>query len=187
MLDEFSMGGQVSNLPAKRKELMYYLVGFTDGEGCFSVALKHQEGTRFGWVLDPVFHITQHVKYRYILEMFVKVLGCGRVIPKPGQPETLQFYVDNRRQLREKIVPFFTKHKLLVKAHDFECFARIVEGLENKQHANRETFCELVKLAFSMNLEGKQRRHSLQEFLDSMATLSTGSSETIRQTPGKPA
>lgn len=187
MLDEFSMGGKVSNLPAKRKELIYYLVGFTDAEGCFSVALKRQEGTRFGWVLDPVFHITQHANYRHILQLFAKVLGCGRVIPKPGQPETMQLYVDNRRQLHEKIVPFFRKYKLLAKARDFELFAKIVEGLENKQHENRESFCKLIKLAFKMNLEGKQRRYQLQEILEDIMSAPTGSSETIRQTPGKPA
>ena len=110
------------------------------------------------------------------------MLGCGRIIPKPGQPETLQFYTDNRRQLSEKILPFFRKYRLIGKDPDFQKFARIVEGLENKEHADKAKFIGLVKLAFEMNLEGKQRRYKLDEVLRELSQ--TGSSETIRQTPG---
>ena len=181
MLSEYKDIVELSKLPKKRSELSYYLSGFADAESCFSVALKRQEGTRFGFVLDPVFHVTQHESSRQILELYVRVLGCGRIFPKPGQPQTLQFYVDNRRQLSEKILPFFRKYRLIGKDKDFEKFARIVEGLENKEHADRESFIRLVKLAFGMNLDGKQRRYDLDTVLSEIPQ--TGSSETKRQTP----
>lgn len=170
---------QLSKLFKKGKYLAYYLVGFVDAEGCFSVALKKQEGTRFGWVLDPVFHITQHESARDVLELARAHLKCGRIIQKPGQEETLQLVVDNRKQLAEKIIPFFTKHKLLVKAKDFELFKEIVLGLERKEHSTLEGFKRLLKLAFSMNMEGKQRRYDLEEVIKGLG----GSSETLRQTP----
>ena len=180
MLNEFSDLAKVRNLPKKRKELAYYLAGFADGEGCFSVAIKKQQDTRFGWVLDPVFHVTQHKNHRNILDLYVRFLGCGRVIPKPGQPQLMQFYVDNRRQLREKITPFFERYPLLVKNHDFEIFSKIVNGLEQKQHSKLDSFVSLIKMAFMMNYLGKQRRYKLSDILNSLQ--STGSSETIRQT-----
>lgn len=181
MLSEYKHLVEPSRLPSKKSELSYYLAGFADAEGCFSVALKRQEGTRFGFVLDPVFHVTQHVQNRAVLDLFVRVLGCGRIFPKPGQPDTLQFYTDNRRQLFEKVLPFFRKYQLIGKQKDFERFARIVEGLERKEHADKEKFISLMKVAFEMNLEGKQRRYKLENVLSEMS--STGSSETIRQTP----
>lgn len=177
MLQEYNDLAKVSNLPKKRKELAYYLTGFTDAEGCFNIALKRQIDTRFGWVLDPVFHVTQHKKHLHILELYKRFLGCGRVIPKPGQPDVLQFYVDNRRQLHEKIIPFFKRHHLLVKANDFEIFSKIVIGLEEKKHSKLETFLPLIKMAFEMNYDGKQRRYKLDEVLKN---LKTGSSETTR-------
>ncbi len=169
---------ELSKLP-KRRYLNYYVLGFVDAEGCFSVSLKKQETARFGWVLDPVFHVTQHGKSRNVLELIKNALNCGRIIKKPGQPETMQFLVDNRRQLKEKVIPFFDRYELLVKNKDFGLFRRIVEGLERKEHAKPETFRELVKLAFQMNMDGKQRRYRLDEVLDSIK----GSSETIRGTP----
>ena len=181
MLTEHKDLVELSKLPKNASELLYYLAGFADAEGCFSVALKRQEGARFGFVLDPVFHVTQHKQNRAVLELYARQLGCGRIIPKPGQPDTLQFYTDNRRQLSEKILPFFRKYRLIGKDKDFQKFARIVEGLERKEHADKEQFISLVKLAFGMNLEGKQRRYNLDEVLREIS--STGSSETIRQTP----
>jgi hypothetical protein len=180
MLSEYEKFAEVSSLPKKRRELRYYLAGFADAEGCFSVSLKKQEGTRFGWVLDPVFHVTQHEQGRNVLELFVREMGCGRIIPKPGQPQVLQFYVDNRRQLKEKILPFFRQYQLLVKGKDFRLFAEIVEALERKEHADIGKFKELVRKAFEMNLEGKQRHHELEDVMRELE--SRGSSETIRRT-----
>ena len=181
MLSEYSKFVEPSKLPKKRIQLHYYLVGFADAEGCFSVALKKQKDTRFGWVLDPVFHVTQHEKNRAVLELFKAELKCGRIEAKHGQEHTLQFTVDNRRQLAEKVIPFFERRKLLVKSDDFRLFERIVSGLEKKEHANLEKFKYLITQAFKMNLDGKQRRYTLSEVLDSLA----GSSETTRQTPQK--
>ncbi len=163
---------------SKERYLKYYILGFVDGEGCFNVSLKKQDTTRFGWVLDPVFHVTQHEKSRNVLELVQKTMNCGRIIEKPGQPETLQFLVDNRRQLNEKIIPFFDRYQLLVKKTDFDLFRRIVEGLERKEHTKLEAFKELMKLAFQMNMDGKQRRYQIDDVLNSIK----GSSETTRET-----
>ncbi len=168
---------ELSKLP-KEKYLKYYIAGFADAEGCFNISLKKQETTRFGWVLDPVFHITQHKNGVEVLKIIEMTLHCGRVIPKPGQEDTLQFLVDNRRQIMEKIIPFFDEYELVVKKNDFGLFKRIVEGLENKEHAKPEPFKELIKLAFQMNMNGKQRRYKLEEVLNSIK----GSSETTRET-----
>jgi hypothetical protein len=159
-----------------QQETISYVLGFVDAEGCFSVSLKKQKTTRFGWVLDPVFHVTQHENSREILELIKNNLKCGRIIEKHGQKETLQFLVDNRKQLFEKVIPFFDRNKLLVKGNDYLLFKRIVEGLERKEHSKPKPFAELAKLAFQMNMKGKQRRHKLNEVLNDLV----GSSETVR-------
>ena len=143
----------------------YYLVGFADAEGCFSVALKKEPSTRFGWALDPLFQVTQHKSNMEILKMFKQELSCGRIIEKPGQPNLAVFIVDNRRQLVEKVIPFFEKYKLLGKRKDFELFKEIVQGLEKKMHYKKDTFIELIKKAFKMNLNGKQRHYKLEEII----------------------
>jgi len=80
-----------------------YFLGFVDGEGCFNISLKKQDSAKMRWVLDPVFHVTQHKNHKELLYNFQKMLGCGSVIKKYGQPDTMQFIVQSRRELVEKI------------------------------------------------------------------------------------
>lgn len=157
--------------------LEHYLLGFADAEGCFNVSVKRQESAKFGWVLDPLFQVTQHKSGREILEQFQQTLKCGRIIEKPGQKDLLLFLVDNRKQIAEKVLPFFEKYKPILKAKDFAIFNRVVRGLEKKEHGTREGFENLLRKIFEMNLAGKQRRYKLEQIIKTL-----GSSETIRRT-----
>lgn len=167
----------------KGKYLRYYLLGFTDAEGCFSISLKREETARFGWALDPLFQITQHKTNGEILKLFQTELRCGRIIEKPGQPDLLLYLVDNRRQLVEKIIPFFESNKLLGKNKDFERFKHVITGMENKLHHKKDTFIELIKNCYEMNLEGKQRRYRMEEVLQDIEKRE--SPETTSQTQGR--
>ncbi len=152
----------------KGRDKRYYLAGFADAEGCFSISLKKEPSARFGWALDPVFQVTQHKSGKAVLEMFRSELGCGRIIQKPGQDDMFVFLVDNRRQISEKVIPFFRKYRLVVKQKDFQVFSEIIEDMNKKLHWTKDGFIKLVKKAFRMNLEGKQRKYSLEEILSSM-------------------
>ncbi len=156
------------SLPARRKYLRYYLLGLADGEGCFTVGIKKQESAKFGWVLDPIFHVTQHRKNRAVLELFLRELRCGRIMTKYGQPDTLQFYVQNRRQIQEKILPFFRQYRPIVKAEEFRKFAAIVEALQRGDHHDLDKFKVMLGTAYTMNYEGKQRRRELFELIDDL-------------------
>ena len=155
-------------LPARGKYLRYYLLGMADGEGCFTISIKKQASARFGWVLDPIFHVTQHRDHRAVLELFRRELRCGKIIVKHGQPETLQYVVQNRREIREKVLPFFHRYKPIVKTEEFRKFAEIVEALEAGQHHDLNRFKVLLATAYTMNYEGKQRRRPLFELVDDL-------------------
>ena len=152
----------------KGRDKRYYLAGFADAEGCFSISVKKEPSARFGWALDPVFRVTQHKAGKAVLHMFRSELKCGRIIKKPGQEDTYVFLVDNRRQLTEKVIPFFRKYKLVAKQRDFQLFSEIIEDMNRKIHWTREGFIKLLKKALRMNLEGKQRKYTLEEILSSM-------------------
>ncbi len=150
----------------KTKYRRYYLLGFADAEGCFSISLKREETARFGWALDPLFQVTQHKNNREILEFYKQELRCGRIIEKSGQPDIVLFLVDNRRQLIENVIPFFERYELLAKGEDFKKFKEVVAGLEQKMHHKKETFVALIKKCYEMNLSGKQRRYKIEEVLE---------------------
>jgi hypothetical protein len=152
-----------------------WVVGFVDGEGCFSVSIHRNPNARStgGWQLHPVFHVYQHVNARDVLESLVVFFGCGRLRPKGPNSSVLTFAVDSLRDLERAIVPFFERHPLLVKQRDFRRFAAIVRAMRRREHLTASGFERAVRLAYAMNAAGKQRARTIDEIL-------AGSSETAR-------
>ena len=153
----------------------WWVGGFVDGEGCFSVSIHrnpHVRRTR-GWQFNPVFQVSQHVRYRGVLEDIRFHFGCGKVRTKGPTSTVMVYAVDRMKDLEAIILPFFETYPLRVKHDDFLAFAAIVRLLRAKAHFTTEGFERVVRLAYSMNLGGKQRARSIQEVL-------AGSSETTR-------
>jgi hypothetical protein len=153
-----------------------WVVGFVDGEGCFSVSIHrnrmmHRHG---GWQLQPAFQVYQHADHRVVLETLVSTFGCGRIRMKGPRSKVLTYTVWSLRDLGAVIVPFFEDHRLLVKADDFRSFAQIVRSMERKEHLTSLGFEQCVRLAYGMNANGKQRANKIE-------TVLAGSSETARE------
>src|SRR5665213_174064 len=143
-----------------------WVVGFVDGEGCFSVSIHAHPGVRsFGWQINPVFHVYQHQDARFVLDALVPFFGCGRVRAKGGLSSVLTYAVDGLRDLEERIIPFFCTHPPLVKQADFRRFVDIVDVLRSKAHFTPAGFEHAVRLAYAMNANGKQRKRSLYDVL----------------------
>ena len=153
----------------------HWLVGFVDGEGCFSVSvhrnsMMHRHG---GWQLQPAFHVYQHQDHREVLEAMIPTFGCGRIRPKGPRSSVLTYVVEALRDLEAAVLPFFEQHPLVVKQADFEAFSSIVRAMRRKEHLTGSGFERLVRLAYGMNANGKQRSRSMDIVL-------AGSSETAR-------
>jgi len=156
-----------------------WVVGFVDGEGCFSVsAHRNPQNARAtgGWQLHPVFHVYQHERHRAVLEAFAAVFGCGRVRSKGPGSSVLTYAVDSLLDIEGSVLPFFERYPLRVKEADFRLFAEVVRSMRRKEHLQPDGFERLVRLAYAMNADGKQRARTLEQVL-------TGSSETARQAP----
>ena len=154
-----------------------WVVGFVDGEGCFSVSIHRNDLARptGGWHIQPTFQVSQHRDHRDILEELVLFFGCGKVRSKGTNSQVDVYVVHSSRKLLERIVPFFEAHELRVKRDDFESFAFIVRAIRFRSHHRPDVFQEVVRRAYSMNARGKQRKRPIGSIL--------GSSETTREVP----
>ena|SRR3989344_4012452 len=174
-----SAGNQQERVPKNLENLHYYLAGFVDGEGSFTITI-HRHKTRFGWVIDPIFQVYQHKDNAFILYIFKKKFQCGYVSEKGGNPSCYVYCVDKIQQLKDIIIPFFDKYPLIGEKHkNFSLFKEVVFRLFEKKHFERQGFIEITKLCFQMNRNGKYRKNSLETILSSLEQSST----TIRQTP----
>ena len=81
------------------------------------------------------------------------------------------------QRMDRSIIPFFRRYPLYSQKNlDFIKFSKIVESMVKKEHLERHGLLRLMKIAYSMNRNGKYRtihKHTLN-LLES--------SETIRQT-----
>jgi hypothetical protein len=156
-----------------------YVAGFVDGEGCFSVSIRPHPTVRYGSrsVIGPVFQIYQHYDDLDLLERFKEFFGCGRITSKGPKSNVMTYAVSGRHELESIIIPFFERHPLRSsKQGDFEKFRDVVLAMQRKEHLTRDGFVRIVKLAFSMNKRGKQRRYTIEEIL-------AEPSETVRRAP----
>jgi hypothetical protein len=139
-----------------------YLSGFVDGEGCFSVGVTRRPDLRFGWQLVPEFRVSQNAERATVLETLRDVLGCGRIMENDRNRTSDRAYVlvvRRRRDLVERVIPFFERNPLLsTKRFEFETFRRVVLAMTAGEHLDEKGFEELVAAAFSMNGGGRYRR-----------------------------
>ena len=106
----------------------------------------------------------------------ILVFGCGSVRPKGPNSSVWTFAVDGLGRLDEAVLPFFEQHPPIIKRQDFDSFAEIVRSMRRKEHWSNNGFERLVRLAYGMNANGKQRSRTLEQVL-------AGSSETAREAP----
>ena len=153
----------------ERLDTAAWIVGFTDGEGCFSVSLFRNKTTKSGWQVFPEFVITQGEKSKAALEIFQEYFGCGKIYINKRydnhHEHLCRYCVRTISELNSEIIPFFKSHSLLTaKQHDFEFFAEIVQMLIEKKHMDDSGLRSIAKLIEKMN------RKKASKYLESLET-----------------
>lgn len=159
--------------------LCQYVAGFVDGEGSFHVAVQRSRFTRVGLQVIPEFHVSQNPERVEVLKLIRQVFGCGYIKANhPGHrtDRSVVLVVRNRRDLAERVIPFFEHFPLRSsKQREYQAFATIVHAMERGEHLTKMGMARILKRAFAMN-GGRYRRRRLQ---DDLGVLE--SSETVRQ------
>ena len=145
-----------------------YLCGFVDGEGCFYVGFGKRTDLPLKWQIITEFHLSQNPGGKNVLETFIKRLGCGYL--KPNHPGSLKdktwvLIVKDRKDIKNKLIPFFLEHPLqTIKRLEFLIFKQVIEVIENKQHLNENGFRRIVELVFSLP-RSTNKRYSKDKLL----------------------
>lgn len=163
----------------ERLETIGWIVGFVDGEGCFSVSiLKNPRAKlKLGWQVFCEFVVTQGAKSERSLLDIESFFKCGYIVRNKRKDnhheDLLKYCVRSIDDLQKIIIPFFERHPLrTAKRNDFDIFKIIIRKVLLKEHLSKDGLYEIADLISTMNRKKKPK------FLES--------SETIRQIPSDP-
>jgi hypothetical protein len=63
----------------ERPGVEQWIVGFVDGEGCFSCPIQKNSTMGMGWQVQPRFVVVQGEKSLPALQVLATYFGCGRI------------------------------------------------------------------------------------------------------------
>jgi len=136
-----------------------YMVGLVDGDGSFNFGFK---STRRRIV--PNFTIVQGIEDRSVLEDVQSYLDCGKVYDLQSQASRYQ--VENVTDLVGKVLPEFKENLFTTTKKDY--FYNVVEAwliLAKQGIKDDKNLIKVVELVYNMNLDGKSRKQSKEDYL----------------------
>lgn len=129
----------------------YWMVGFTAGEGCFSIRITKSLSLKTGLQVQLRFNITQHSIDKVFMNSLINFWGCGKVFLR-FKENKVDFQILKFKDLCEKVIPLFQSIPLQgVKSKDFADFCEAVEIMKTKGHLTKEGLDKLHKLKVGMN------------------------------------
>lgn len=141
----------------ERLKFIGWIVGFVDGEGCFTVSFfKHPKSRlRLKWQVFPEFVITQETKSKDAIKKIKHFFDCGAIYLNKrhdNHHENLLKYVVRNRGDLLKIISFFEEYPLLsAKKKDFQIFAKIVRMMTKGKHLQEKGLAKIRLMVREMN------------------------------------
>ena len=146
----------------ERPGIEQWVVGFVDGEGCFSISVVRNAGCLLGWQVQHEFSVTQAAPSRPALEVLQRVFECGYIIENRRtdnhREQLLRFSVKRRSDLVRAVIPFFRRYPLLTaKQYDFERFCTVLSLMGEGVHLTEAGLERIAALTEQMNRRQRSR------------------------------
>ena len=131
-----------------------WIVGFVDGEGCFSVSINKNDTMTTGFQVLPEFTVVQHEQDIKVLYALKDYFGCGvvRVNRKDKTSTRMAYRVRGLTHLLDIISPFFMKHQFKTyKNVEFRKFRQVLLIMQDERHLTLEGINEIRQIINTMN------------------------------------
>lgn len=133
-----------------------YLVGLTDGEGCFYVNLRPKSDKRPSSTVELHFYLKLRIDHFDLLEKVKRSFGCGAVYiqteNRPNHSECYRFEINSRRDIFGVLLPFFDKYPLQgPKQKQYLLFRQVAEIVRDNPRLTDKELSKIEKLKQKMN------------------------------------
>lgn len=137
------------------KEILIYLAGFIDGDGCINAQIVRRKDYKLGFQIRVSIAFFQKTSRYFFIEWIHSIIKCGVIrIRKDGISEYTIIGIKNVRPFLEKISPF-----LIVKKKQSDLLLEIMKEMELNSNKDKSSFlnlCKKVDLFMSLN-DSKKR------------------------------
>lgn len=151
----------------------YFVTGFIDGEGCFSISITSHNKTQTGWGVKISFTLDLHKKDKALLEQIRNYFGVGKIHISGEQ--SLQFRVDSVKELLV-ILDHLEKYPLITtKREVFETWKQSFNIVKNKEHLTLPGLTKVVRIKGSINRGLSDKLKTAFPSIDNVASLANDS------------
>ena len=143
----------INTTPITNKLSPYWVTGFSDAEGSFSVKIGKDLKRKHGIRVIPVFTIELHKRDRELLKSIKDFFGVGIITERirSGRPSAI-YTVQRLQHLQHIIIPHFRKYALLTqKKADFLLFSSVIDLMIKAKSLSRDNIIEILSIKSSMN------------------------------------
>ncbi|MDO8575622.1 MAG: LAGLIDADG family homing endonuclease [bacterium] len=134
-----------------------YIVGLTDGEGCFYINIWKSSSYKAGYCIQMHFYIKMQEKDKPLLDKVKNTLNCGAVYfqkeKRINHCQCYRYTVSSYKDILGVIIPFFQSHPLqsVTKKKSFEFFCKIAKLVQSGEHLTKEGMIKIKILKSEMN------------------------------------
>ena len=127
----------------------WWITGFIDGEGCFSISISKNNKTKTGWKVQARFKMCLHIGDKPLLKKIMYFFGVVSIIK--WKVQSVEYAVQSVKDL-QKIIYHFDKYPLLTqKKADYLLFKQIFNLMLKREHLTQEGLRKIVAIKASMN------------------------------------
>src|SRR3989338_2353310 len=164
--NKYMYSENVSLADNQQERLIGWILGFVDGEGCFSINFVKQpnrqeikrvrKGYTTGYQISHEFAVTQGARSLESLKELKVFFGVGDIYINRRhdnhKEDLFRYSVVRREHLLNVIIPFFEMYQLhTAKKLDFEMFARCVKLMQTGNHLTRGGAIQIALITEKMN------------------------------------
>ena len=135
--------------PQQYKINPWFITGFTDGKGSFTVSITRDNSLKFGWRVRLFFQINLHEKDEVLLEQIKQFFLVGRIDKTINN--TINYKVYSVKDLLV-IRKHFDKFPLHTKKRaDFELWIKVLDLIQDEKHLTIEGLRQIAAIRASTN------------------------------------
>lgn len=128
----------------------WWLTGFIDGEGCFTINLVKNSALTTGWRVKLCFSLGLHKKDKELLELIKINLGGGKIY-KQSSLQSFQLQVESIKEIA-KIIQHLSKFTLITKKRaDYELWKKAFDLIQKGEHLTVDGLNQIAGLKEKLN------------------------------------